>query len=147
MRKRVDDFLPVLEDRAEFAAALIAHTGEVSQRNGLTRLRPPPLHLERAVIAALPPQHPTPAKPQFVLGVFEQYGTVRATEFPLRTRPLPVTDGVAAVLGKDEERQIHGADINGYVKGSLNDDASATERGDEMAEEERVEKEARANQR
>ena len=54
---------------------------------------------------------------------------------------------VAAVLAGDEERQIQGADINGYIKGSLDDDASATEQGDEQAEEERVEKEARANQR
>ena len=54
---------------------------------------------------------------------------------------------VAAVLAKSEERHIQGVDINGYIKGCLDDDASATEQGDEQAEEERVEKAARANQR
>ena len=54
---------------------------------------------------------------------------------------------VAAVLAKDGERHILGVDINGYIKGSLNDDASATEQGDERAEEERVKREATANQR
>lgn len=54
---------------------------------------------------------------------------------------------VAAILANDEERYIQGVDISGYIKGSLDDDASATEQGDEQAEEERVEKEARANQR
>jgi len=54
---------------------------------------------------------------------------------------------VAAVLERDEERQIQGAGIIGYVKGTLDDDFSATEQGDEQAEEERVEEEATANQR
>jgi hypothetical protein len=54
---------------------------------------------------------------------------------------------VAAIRAKDGERYIPGVDINGYIKGYLDDDASATEQGDEQAEEERVEKEARANQR
>jgi hypothetical protein len=53
----------------------------------------------------------------------------------------------AAILGKDSERHIQAVDINGYIKGSLDDDASATEQGDEHAEQERVEKEAKANQR
>jgi hypothetical protein len=54
---------------------------------------------------------------------------------------------VAAILAKNEERHILGVDINGYIKGSLDHDASATEQGDEQAKEERVEKEAMANQR
>lgn len=55
--------------------------------------------------------------------------------------------GVAAIRAKDGEKHILGVGINGYVKGSLDDDASATEQGDEQAEEERVEKEATTNQR
>ena len=42
---------------------------------------------------------------------------------------------VAVVLERDEERQTQGAGIIGYVKGGLDDDFSATEQGDEQAEE------------
>ena len=70
-------------------------------------------------------------------------------------RKLEPTDGVeqggndtsvAAVLERDEERQTQGG-IIGYVEGSLDDDASTTVQGDELAKEEGVEKEATANQR
>ena len=36
LQKRIDDLLPIVEDRAQFAAALVAHSNDVSQRNGLT---------------------------------------------------------------------------------------------------------------
>jgi hypothetical protein len=51
---------------------------------------------------------------------------------------------VAAILAKDEDRQIRGVDCQAELKASLND-AAETEEDDEVAEDEAVEEEARAN--
>lgn len=59
--------------------------------------------------------------------------------------PSAPTASVAAILAKDEERQIQGVDFQGDLTASL-DDASETEEDDELAENEAVEEEARANQ-
>jgi hypothetical protein len=55
------------------------------------------------------------------------------------------TTSIAAILAKDEERQIQGVDFQEDLKASL-DYAAETEEDDELAENEAVEDEARANQ-
>jgi hypothetical protein len=54
---------------------------------------------------------------------------------------------VAAILARDEERQIQGVDIHDDIEESLDDDASEIEEDDELDEDETVDEEARANQR
>ena len=54
---------------------------------------------------------------------------------------------VAAVLERDEERRIQGANIADEINGSLDDHASEDEEDDELDEAETVEEEARANER
>jgi hypothetical protein len=53
---------------------------------------------------------------------------------------------VAAILAKDEERQIQGVDIEDELKGSLDNVSAYTEEEREQEEAETVARAARANQ-